>query len=421
MPTIIQSLKLKLANYLTTVFCEFMTCPFRQAAPLSLWKKIKYSILNTLNHRPHFSMTEANLKAILDTTIDSIIVINEYGIIQSCNRSTEKIFGYPTKELIGQNIKILQPEPFQTEHDSYIAHYLKTGEKHVLGKRRELIGKNREGLIIPIDLMVTELFIKKERFFLGIIRDVTERVESILMTQKNFLIERELLAKNNFLNTMSHELKTPLHSIMGFSECMFNELDGPLNEAQKKSLKQIDNSCKHLLSLVKGLLELSKNQAEQKKISLEPCNLTEILENTIQSLIPLANKKNLVIKKSFSTLKSVVLADKKHLYQAFLNILDNAIKYTDQGQIHISLIVNLQEIQIIFQDTGVGIDPFTLPKIFIPFMKTPENSTVSKEHTGMGLSISKQIIELYGGTIEVSSKKGQGTAFTIYFPIKRQT
>ena len=243
-----------------------MPCPFRPATSCSLWEKLKRLIFNPLNSTHRSSSTTINLTTILDTTIDSIIVADEYGIIQSCNLATETMFGYSKKELVGQNLTIIQPEPYCREHNSYIAAYLKTGKKHILGKRRELVGKKSNGLCFPIDLMVSEMFIEKKRLFLGIIRDITERAEALLVTQKNFLMELERENESNFLTTMSHELRTPLHSIMGFTECLLTEIDGPLNETQKTSLKQIDNSNKHLLSLVNGLLEVSKLQADRKSV-----------------------------------------------------------------------------------------------------------------------------------------------------------
>ncbi len=393
-----------------------MQCPFRQTKPLSPWQKTKYWILSLFN-RQGISKTVASLEAILNTTIDSVITCNEQGIIQSCNHATEKMFGYSDKDLLGKNVAIFQPEPYHSEHDTYIQNYLRTGVKKIIGRRRELIGKTKNGALFPIDLFVTEMFIKKRRFFLATIRDVSERTQALIEKEKSLKLETELTVKNDFLAIMSHELKTPLHSIMGFTDYLLNELDGPLNDLQKGSLKQMYSSSQHLLGLINGLLELSKTEANQHNLELELCNLIEILENAIQNITPLAQKKNLLIIKSIPSTECLLKANKRQISEIFLNLLDNSIKFTENGSIHIQLTRDLNYHAIItIQDTGCGIEEEALSRIFVPFAPTSAKLDPLREHTGLGLAITKRIIELYQGTIKVSSKKGVGSTFTITLP-----
>ncbi|MEI8300823.1 MAG: PAS domain-containing sensor histidine kinase, partial [Chlamydiota bacterium] len=315
------------------------------------------------------------------------------------------------------NINILQPEPFHAEHDTYIKNYLKTGIKTLLDTRRETIAIKKTGEPFPIDLFVTEMFIKNQRFFLGIIRDVSERRDSLLAMEKNLRTELELKSKDDFLTMMSHELRTPLHSIMGFTQYLLEELDGPINDLQRGSLNQISISGQHLLGLINGLLELSKIQAHQESVKTEICNLAAILETAIDSLTPLAQQKNLLIKKTITYGHCNIKANNPQIYQIFLNLLSNAIKFTDHGYIMVCLSFDQLKAKITIQDTGIGIDQSQLAKIFIPFEYIFSNLDPKGTSTGLGLAITRKLIEIYNGKLTVTSKKSEGSTLTIELPL----
>lgn len=391
-----------------------MNCPFRPNKKLSFWQKIINNILDRFPRRT-FLTNQAHLEAILNSTIDSIITTNEHGIIQSCNLTTKSMFGYCESELIGQNISILQPEPFRSEHDTYIKNYLTTGIKRIIGKTREVLGCKKDGKTFPIDIFVNEMMINNQRFFLGIIRDVSERQEALIAKEIALKASLELKAKNEFLGIVSHELKTPLHSIIGFTEYLLEESEGPITPAQKSSLDLVYDSGKRLLVLINGLLTLAKTQAIQPHLPKESCNLKTILETCINIISPLAKKKHLIIEPTLPTTPCFVEASSTHIHEIFLNLLSNAVNYTNIGKITISLSYSNKEAKITIQDTGCGIDAALLDKLFVPFARINPEPDIN--HTGLGLSITKSLIEGYYGKIDVISQKGIGSTFIVYLPL----
>lgn len=395
-----------------------MACPFSHSQQ-SLWSKLKKILTSFQPDGFGSKMDAANLQAILDTTVDSIITINEECIVRTLNKTAESMFGYKKEEILGKNINILMPEPFHTEHDSYVLNYLRTGHKKIIGIRREVVARRKDGSTFPIDLAVSEVIVDNQRLFTGIIRDVSGRAESEAMKIENLRIEVEMKAKNDFITMVSHELRTPLHAILGFTECLINEIDGPLNEAQKKSLLHSYHASEHLLQLVNGVLELSRIPFHQTEISKEECNIPEILNICMNTIAPLADQKNIRVEKRIDSPSITVKANPKHIQEILLNLLSNAVKFTDHGEIICTVTVDSQVI-IKIQDTGIGMDPQNLTKIFIPFarinMEKNRSGEAIRPGMGLGLAITKQLVEIYKGTLTVTSQKGRGTTFTVSLP-----
>jgi PAS domain S-box-containing protein len=365
-------------------------------------------------------MEVANLQAILDTTVDSIITVTEERSIVAFNKTAEKMFGYSKKEVVGKNINLLMPEPFYSEHDCYVQNYLRSDNKKIMGIGREVVAKRKDGTTFPINLAVSEVIVKNSRLFTGIIRDISMEKEAEINKIESIRLEAEMKAKNEFITMISHELRTPLHSIMGFIECLINEIDGPINETQKKSLHHSFNASQHLLHLVNGILELSKIVSLQMEENKETCDIAEILYSCIDTIAPLAKQKNIELIKNVSNLPFLVNANPKHIHQILLNLLSNAVKFTDNGKIVCGITTTPENTEVIIQDTGIGIEPQNIPKIFIPFVRLPVNGSKDslRPGLGLGLAITKQLVELYKGKIEVSSKNGEGSQFKIILPKK---
>jgi PAS domain S-box-containing protein len=329
------------------------------------------------------------------------------------------MFGYHKDEIIGKNVNVLMPEPYHSEHDGYVLNYLHTGEKKIIGIGREVVAQRKDGSTFPIDLAVSEVIVDNERLFTGIIRDVTSKKEAEKIKLENLRIEAEMKAKNDIITIISHELRTPLHAIMGFTECLINGIDGPLNETQLASLKHSYHSSQHLLQLVNGLLELSKIASQQIAAKKELCDLAENLSLCLETVKPLAKQKNLLLETSFPAKPVYVEATNKHLQEIFLNLLSNAVKFTDQGKIICRLELKDGWAKVEIEDNGIGISPQDLNRIFIPFARfSVKTSTDSEDRPGLGLglAITKQLLELYKGTINVASTFGKGSIFTVYLP-----
>jgi len=223
--------------------------------------------------------------------------------------------------------------------------------------------------------------------------------------------------KSAFLATMSHELRTPLNSIIGFTGIMLQGLAGPLNPEQHKQMSMVQGSARHLLALINDVLDISKIEAGQLTLSITSFELKPSIEKVAKQVLPLAEKKGLHLKVDLADDIGTATTDQRRLEQVILNLLSNAVKFTEKGRVGISCHLDNGQYCLSVSDTGIGIQPDHVQEIFQPFHQIDTGLTRKYEGTGLGLSICKKILEMMGGTVEVESRWGQGSTFTIRFPI----
>lgn len=326
--------------------------------------------------------------------------------------------------------------------------------------KTELRFLDKNGKVTYLVVKATELVDSKNNVYgyIGIASDITERIESEreLLNYKNNLealinsrteelndskeallnlledlnfqseeLQKEKvkaqsadLMKSAFLATMSHELRTPMNSIIGFTGILLKEFAGPLNKEQTKQLSMVKNSSHHLLGLINDILDISKIEAGKLKVSNASFSYLSIVEKTIEFLLPQANKKELSISAEFSETKIILNSDERRVEQVLLNLISNAIKFSDQGTIVVKVDINNNFLTTQIIDQGIGINKGDLNKLFMPFIQLESGINRSQEGTGLGLAICKSLIEKLGGTIKVSSKKGEGSNFTFKLPIE---
>jgi two-component system, sensor histidine kinase and response regulator len=222
--------------------------------------------------------------------------------------------------------------------------------------------------------------------------------------------------KSAFLATMSHELRTPLNSILGFTGILIQGKPGSLNDEQKKQLGMVQNSARHLLSLINDVLDISKIEAGQLKINLQQFKLPEVIKKVVETNKPFAERKDLKISVSIDENINDITSDSMRVQQILLNLLNNAIKFTETGTISISCFSVSDFVKIQITDSGIGIESEKIEQLFKPFMQIDTGLTRTKEGTGLGLSICKKLTEMLNGKIEVESKPGSGSTFTVILP-----
>ena len=358
--------------------------------------------------------SEARIRAIVNTAVDGIITANERGIIQSFNPAAEKLFGYSRDEVIGQNLNTLMPSPYREEHDTYLANYLHTGKRKVIGKGREAIARRKDGTTFPMDLSVSEMHVGQRRMFTGIVRDVTQRkeFEKQLLEAKE-AAERANQTKSEFLANMSHEIRTPMNSIMGFTEIL---LDEALPAQQREAMETIRGSSERLLTLINEILDLSKIEADSLVLEKIPFKLKNLVLQAMEWVRPQVEQKHIELRSHFEGDLKTVVGDPTRLQQILLNLLSNSIKFTEQGEILLTARV-LEEtesrvrVEMAVKDTGIGIPEDKKDAIFEAFTQADGSTTRKYGGTGLGLTISRRLIGLMGGEIGVDSRVGEGTTF----------
>jgi PAS domain S-box-containing protein len=354
--------------------------------------------------------SEARLRAVFDTAVDGIITINEGGIIESVNPAVERLFGYPAGELVGRNVSLLMPEPYRSEHDSYLESYRRTGERKIIGIGREVEGLRRDGTRFPMDLAVSELRLGGARMFTGLVRDVTERKRA-----EDALREADR-RKTEFLATLAHELRNPLAPIRNSLEIL------RLAEADPEILRQargtIERQVSHVVRLVDDLLDVSRITQDRLELRRTRVELASVLHQAVETCRPLAEREALAIDLHLPEPPVFLDADPVRLAQVFSNLLDNACKYTGRGgTIRVGVERRGDEVVVSVEDTGIGISPEKLESIFEMFTQLETTPERPRSGLGIGLTLAKRLVNLHGGRLEARSPgPGQGSEFVVRLP-----
>lgn len=356
---------------------------------------------------------EARISSIVNTTVDGIITVDEEKIIESFNQAAEKIFGYRADEVIGSNVSILMPAPHQIGYNQHVQTYLNGGRPKVLGMSREVVGRRKNGTMFPIELSMSEADLGNRRIFTGILRDITERKKAEEELQKaKEAAESANQAKSDFLSGMSHEIRTPMNAIIGMGELM---METPLNDEQKRYIETLMHAGENLLNMINDILDISKIEAGYLELESTEFNLQELLDKACDIMAIRARDKG--IRLSCNVLPEApvrLVGDSGRLRQVILNLLGNAIKFTDNGEVVLEVSKQSSDtVTLLFsvRDTGIGIPDDKVNRIFDKFTQADSSTTRKYGGTGLGLTISKRLVELMGGRIWVTSNVGVGSTF----------
>ena len=251
----------------------------------------------------------------------------------------------------------------------------------------------------------------------GMTVDITDRkrVEEALADAKELAEEADRM-KSAFLATMSHELRTPLNSIIGFTGILLQGLAGALNDEQKKQMTMVKHSAGHLLDLINDVLDISKIEAGQLDVFPEPFDLDELLRSVVETAMPLAEAKGIALRLEAETTVGEMVSDRRRVKQILTNLLSNAVKFTSEGGVTLRCIPEAEIVTMEVEDTGIGIAPDDVDKLFVPFQQIDSGLTRAYEGTGLGLSICRRLVEKLGGTIKVESQPERGSRFMVTLP-----
>jgi two-component system sensor kinase FixL len=373
--------------------------------------KVARNITDTKRALAALSEREAHLQSILGTVQDGMIVIDTRGIIQSFSVTAERLFNYRAEEAIGQNVKILMPQPYHDQHDGYLARYMATGERHIIGKGRVVVGRRKDGSTFPIELSVGEMRSGERRFFTGFIRDLTERQETQQRLQE---LQTELIHMGRFsalgemASALAHELNQPLTAAASYLNGARRLLDGGKREDFPMVRDAIESAADQALragQIIRRLRDFVARGETDRQVE----DLRKLIEEASALALVGVKEAGVHVVFDFDPLARLVFADKVQIQQVILNLMRNAIEAmqeTERRELTVSTRLKKKDIvQIDVSDTGPGIAPEIAQQLFQPFVTSKRNGM------GVGLSISRTIVEAHGARLWADPNPEGGTIF----------
>jgi two-component system, LuxR family, sensor kinase FixL len=356
---------------------------------------------------------EAHLQSVLDTVPDAMIVIDTRGTMQSFSATAEKLFGYSAQEAVGRNVSILMPQPYASQHDSFLARYLATGEKRIIGIGRVVVGRRKDGSTFPIELAVGEMRSGDRRFFTGFIRDLTERQQTqqrLQDLQAELIFMSRFTALGEMASTLAHELNQPLTAVTSYLNGARRLLDGGRKEDVSLVRDAVDSAADQALragQIIKRLREfVARGESDRRGEDLQ-----KLVEEASALALVGAKESGTRVSFSFDPHGQSVMVDKIQIQQVILNLMRNALEAMQEVQRRELLVttrpVDANTVEISVADTGPGIASTIAAKLFQPFV------TTKRHGMGVGLSISRTIIEAHGGKLWVEPNPEGGTIFRL--------
>ncbi|MFV3306778.1 response regulator [Pseudomonas sp. NY15181] len=369
---------------------------------------------------------EERFRLVVEASPNAIVLVDTRGRIAMVNRQTEQLFGYSRHDLLESSVEMLLPEALREAHVALRESFQRKPEQRRMGNNRELFGVHRDGHMIPMEVGLSPIRAGRELLVQAVIIDISERkaAEQRLRDQA----EQLMLAnryKSEFLANMSHELRTPLNSILILSDQLRQNMAGNLTEKQTRHADIVHRAGSDLLQLINDVLDLAKVEAGRMQLKLEPLNVQDMLAELDGSLRPMAEVKGLRLSTHVQAgVPRVIHSDRVRMHQILRNLLSNALKFTEQGEVDLSVeldpaaaIDEREVLCFVVRDTGVGIPEDQHERIFQAFQQIDGSTSRRFGGTGLGLAITRQLVLALDGTITLESVPGQGSRFSVRLPV----
>ena len=368
--------------------------------------------------RDNFTQAESEdlFETLLATAVDGIMVIDEAGRVLVYNEACQRLFGYSPDAVLGRNVNMLMPEPYRTEHDGYIARYKKTGEKHIIGIGRQVTGRRKDGSTFPMYLSVGEGRQGKQRIFVGIVHDISDRAQresKVQELQKELLHATRLTSTGQLAAALAHELNQPLTAILNYSAALADMLDWekiPQGELTKEVLVKIGEQTERAGEIIRRL----RGFVEKR----EPNRTLEDMNKAVDDAIGLglvgAAHDNIKLSVNLAPALPEVAIDKVQIQQVMINLLRNAAEAMQHSFKRELTVTTSREdgfVAVAVADTGTGLSEKIRKRLFEPFVTTKDTGL------GIGLSICRTIIEAHGGRLWVEENEGGGAVFRFRIPV----
>jgi PAS domain S-box-containing protein len=386
------------------------------------------------------TQAEKRFRKLLEAAPDAILEVDHTGRLLVVNEAAEKMFGYSRDELLGLTVEELVPAAERGGHIRHRESYTSHPQTRPMGSGLELKAQRKDGSLFPVEISLSPNRGDDGLRVIALVRDITQRKEAedrITAIREQYMAE--LAAKNEqledrnreaekanrlkseFLASMSHELRTPLHTIIGFSELLSEEIQGSLNPDQKRFVGHVLQDARHLLDLINEVLDISKIESGRLELQHELFDFRSCVEEVLAGIQQRAAPKNIRVENKSAFLDQLY-ADRLRVKEILYNLLSNAVKFTAEGGlVWLESFVRDDFLQVTVVDTGIGIPEEERAAIFEKFYQGRREAGAVQEGTGLGLPITKHLVELHGGTIWVESEPGKGSRFSLTLPLARPT